>query len=102
MLERIAFLKLLPAHATDDTRRTIAARAMDTLRPLPGVVSLTVGTATDADTAGAWDLCITAAFASVEDAARYRAHPVHRRFVDEYIAPLCEARKAWSFTTARR
>ena len=102
MFERVAFLKLTPTAATPETRRAIAARAFDVLRPLPGVQALTVATAADADTATAWDLCITAQFATPEDAAVYRAHPDHRRFVDEYVAPQCEARKAWSFVGERR
>ena len=99
MFERIAFLKLRPEHASADNQRVIAARALEVLPRLPGVQAITVGIAADEDSRAAWDLCITAQFASRADAAMYRAHPDHRRFVDEYIAPQCEARKAWSFET---
>jgi hypothetical protein len=98
MIERFAFVKLDPAHATDDERRVLARQAMETLRPLPGVVSLTVGLPADAESAKAWDLCVNVRFASPEDAAAYRAHPVHRRFVDELVAPRSAARKGWTFT----
>ena len=97
MIERFAFVKLAPEHATDATRQALVAEAMATLRPLPGVVSLTVGLPADPDAAKAWDLCVNVRFASLEDAAAYRAHPVHRRFVDEIVAPKSAARKGWTF-----
>ena len=100
MIERVAFLKLAPAHVAE--RDEIARRAMEVLRPLPGVAALSVGVAGDADTGEAWDLVVTATFATAEDAARYRAHPVHRAFVDEYVAPRAVARKAWTFFATRR
>jgi hypothetical protein len=41
-------------------------------------------------------------FASLEDAAAYRSHPVHRRFVDEVIVPRSAARKGWTFAIETR
>jgi hypothetical protein len=41
-------------------------------------------------------------FANADDFAIYRAHPDHRRFADEYLAPLAEVRKAWSFVVETR
>ena len=97
MIERFAFVKLAPEHATDAQRRALAREALETLRPLPGVLALTVGLPADADSAKAWDLCVNVRFANLDDAASYRAHPVHRRFVDEVVAPKSAARKGWSF-----
>ena len=97
MIERLAFVKLTPEHATDDVRHALAREALETLRPLPGVVSLTVGLPADPDAAKAWDLCVNVRFANLDDAAAYRAHPVHRRFVDEVVAPKSAARKGWTF-----
>ena len=102
MIERFAFVKLAPEHATDATRRALVKEALETLRPLPGVLSITVGLPTDADGAKAWDLCVNVRFATLEDAAAYRAHPVHRRFVDEVIAPRSAARKGWTFSIETR
>jgi len=98
MIERIAFLKLAPAHVAE--RDAIARRAMEVLRPLPTLAALSVGVA--ADTGAAWDLVVTATFADADAAAAYRAHPVHRDFVDNFVAPRCTARKAWSFESVRR
>jgi hypothetical protein len=102
MIERFAFVKLMPEHATDARRRALVERALEELRPLPGVVSMTVGLPADPDAAKAWDLCINVRFATLDDAAAYRAHPVHRRFVDEVIAPRSAARKGWTFEVASR
>jgi hypothetical protein len=97
MIERFAFVKLTPEHATDDGRRALAHQAKETLRPLPGVLALTVGLPADPDAAKAWDLCVNVRFANLADAAAYRAHPAHRRFVDEVVAPRSAARKGWTF-----
>lgn len=102
MVERLAFVKLSPEHATDAARRALARQALDELGPLPGVVALTVGLPADPDSAKAWDLCVAVRFATLEDAAAYRAHPVHRRFVDEVIAPRSAARKGWTFEIETR
>ncbi len=102
MIERFAFVKLAPEHATDAERRALADEALATLRGLPGVVSLTVGLPADADSAKAWDLCVNVRFANLDDAAAYRAHPAHRRFVDEVIAPRSAARKGWTFSIETR
>jgi hypothetical protein len=97
MIERFAFVKLAPEHATDQVRRALAREAFEVLRSLPGVLAMTVGFPADADSAKAWDLCINVRFASLEHAAAYRAHPTHRRFVDEVVAPVSAARKGWTF-----
>jgi hypothetical protein len=97
MIERFAFVKLAPEHSTDEGRRALAREALAVLRPLPGVLAVTVGHPADADSANAWDLCVNVRFASLADAAAYRAHPAHRRFVDEVIAPRSVARKGWTF-----
>jgi len=102
MIERFAFVKLVPEHATDAERQSLARQAVDTLRALPGVLSMTVGTPADADAQKAWDLCINVRFATLEDAAAYRAHPIHRRFVDQVIAPKSAARKGWTFAVETR
>lgn len=102
MIERFAFVKLAPDRATDANRRALARQALETLGPLPGVLAITAGLPADADSAKAWDLCVNVRFASLEDAAAYRAHPAHRRFVDEAIAPQSVARKGWTFEVETR
>jgi hypothetical protein len=102
MIERFAFVKLAPEYATEAERRRLLDDALATLRPLPGVLAITGGLPADADAAKAWDLCINVRFATLDDAAAYRAHPVHRRFVDEVVAPRSAARKGWTFAIETR
>ena len=102
MFDRVVLVKLKREHAHPAAREEIAARALADLRALPGVVAVTTGGPADAASEASWDVSITGRFASLEDFAIYRAHPDHRRFADEYLAPLAEVRKAWTFAVETR
>lgn len=97
MIDRVVLVKLKKEHANPAARAGIAREALRVLPALPGVVSVTAGGPADAAAEASWDLSITVRFASLDDFALYRAHPDHRKFADEYLAPLAEVRKAWSF-----
>lgn len=102
MFDRVVLVKLKKEHAHPAARAEIAARALADLRALPGVIAVTAGGPGDAASEASWDVNITVRFASLEDFATYRAHPDHRRFADEYLAPLAEVRKAWTFAVETR
>jgi hypothetical protein len=102
MVERVAILKLLPEHATPEGRADVAHRALDALRPLPGVMSLTAGVPADEASLASWDVVITVRCATLADLEAYRAHPAHRRFVEEVVVPRSQVRKAWSFQVETR
>lgn len=97
MIDRVVLVKLKKEHATPAGRAEIAREALRVLPALPGVVSVTAGGPGDAAAAASWDVNITVRFAKPDDFALYRAHPEHRKFADEYLAPRAEVRKAWSF-----
>lgn|GEM_PF-626346 len=97
MIDRVVLVKLKKEHATPDGRAEVAREALRVLRPLPGVVSVVAGRPADAAAEASWDVSITIRFRNLDDFGLYRAHPDHRRFVDEYLAPRSEVRKAWSF-----
>ena len=97
MVERVALIKLKPAHATPAERKAIVQRALADLAGLPGVASLSAGVPADAASEASWDVIITVRCASPADLEAYRAHPIHRRFVDEVVVPLSDVRKGWSF-----
>jgi hypothetical protein len=97
MIDRYHFFKLVPACATPAGRAEVVARLREVLPAVPGVVSVTAGVPADADGEAAWDVSLVVRFRSLADAAAYRAHPVHRRFADEYMAPRIEVKKAWNF-----
>lgn len=102
MVERIAILKLRPEHATPAGRAEVARLALEALSPLPGVVSVTAGVPADAAAEASWDVVVTVRCATAADLEAYRAHPSHRRFVDEVVVPRSEVRKAWSFEVETR
>ncbi|MGH7894605.1 MAG: Dabb family protein [Candidatus Binatia bacterium] len=102
MIDRIALLKLKAEHADAAGRAAITRRALEALRPIPGVLAVSAGEPADESSAKSWDVVITIRFASLADADAYREHPEHRRFVDEFVAPRCEVRKAWSFAVEAR
>jgi len=102
MIDRVVLIKLKREYAHPAARQEIAARALEALRPLPGVVSVTAGGPGDAASEASWDVNITVRFARLEDFAVYRAHPDHRRFADDYLAQRTEVRKAWNFAVESR
>ena len=102
MIDRVVLVKLNKEHANPAARAEIAREALRVLRPLPGVVSVTAGGPGDAAAEASWDVNITVRFASADDFALYRAHPEHRKFADEYLAPRAEVRKAWTFDVETR
>ncbi|HZR80329.1 MAG TPA: Dabb family protein [Candidatus Binatia bacterium] len=97
MVERIALIKLKPEHANAEERARIVERALGELAAIPGVASLTAGTPADAASEASWDVIVTARCASLADLESYRSHPAHRRFVDEFLVPRSDVRKAWNF-----
>jgi hypothetical protein len=102
VIDRVVLVKLKKEYAHAAARAEIARRALEVLRPLPGVVSVTAGGPGDAASEASWDVNITVRFASLDDFALYRSDPEHRRFADDYLAPRAEVRKAWSFTVETR
>lgn len=97
MIERVHLLKLKAPHATFAGRREIVERALAVLAAVPGVRGVTAGVPADEDAEKSWDVFIVVRFASVADIDPYRAHPEHRRFVDEFLAPRTDVKKGWNF-----
>ena len=102
MIERVVLVKLAAAHATPEGQGVIVDAALAMLPTIPGVLAVTAGAPADEPSATSWDVLIVTRFASRETMACYPDHPIHRRFVDEIVAPRSEVRKVWSFTVATR
>lgn len=98
MIDRFVLIRLKSEYASE--REAIAAHTAETLRDLPGVVRVTVGTPADEHAAAGWDLSIVVRFGALADVEPYRVHPAHRRYVDEYLRPRMQVIKAWNFETA--
>jgi len=97
MVERHHFLKLKAAYATDAGRAEVVERTLDVLPRARGVLRVTAGVPADPESAASWDVCITVRFAHLDDLAHYRADAAHRAFVDDFLTPRVEVKKAWNF-----
>lgn len=93
MIERYVFLRLKDPAARDE----VIERTRAVLPGLPGVLQVTVGAPADEGAASAWDVSIAVRFATLNDAERYRMHPDHRAYVDEFLQDHLEVIKAWNF-----
>ena len=100
MIDRYVFIKLADPHATQAGRAEVAREA-GKLTGIPGVREVRAGAPADAHAEAAWDVSLCVSFASLEDAESYRAHPVHRAFVDEFLAPRLVVIKAWNMAVDR-
>jgi hypothetical protein len=100
VVERHHYLKLRSEFAHPEGRAEVVRRVLETLPGLPRVTGVTAGVPADAEAERSWDVLITVRFADVADVAVYRADPAHRRFVDEFLAPRVEVKKAWNFHTS--
>lgn len=98
MIDRIVLVSLLPDHATDAGRAEVAAHARAVLGALPGVIDVRTGLAADPPAAKSWDVSFIVRIASIDDYPAYRDHPAHKAFLEDFLAPRCQFKKAWNFT----
>ncbi len=84
---------------TDAERRECASKFAEALRSLPSQIdelkSIEVGI--NENPAETWDLVLTATADSLEDVAKYSAHPAHVAAV-KIIAPFKESRACVDYT----
>lgn len=99
MIDRYVFVKLTAEHANAAARAEVAAHTRAALAAVPGVQAVRVGVPADEAATASWDLSIVVSFARIEDVEPYRVHPLHRAYVDEYLAPRTVVIKAWNFDT---
>lgn len=97
MIERIILIKLNDEYATPEGRAEVVADTRKAFTNLPGVQRLAVGVPADAHAAKGWDLSIVLGFNSMADVEAYHVDPLHRAYVDDYLAPRLEVLKAWNF-----
>ena len=84
---------------TAEERQDVARRFMEALIQLPDeieeLISMEVGI--NENPAESWDLVLTATAASLDDVAKYSAHPTHMAAV-KIIAPYKEERACVDYT----
>lgn len=101
MIERYVYIKLTDEHATEEGRSAVAAKTLELIPQIPGVVGTTVGTPASAEDLKKWDVSITVRFNELADVEPYRVHPTHVEYLD-YLEPRAECKKAWNFRVTTR
>jgi hypothetical protein len=99
MVERIVMLKLVAELADEQGRAEVARVSVQRLAEVPGVVEVFAGLPADAPSAGSWDLMLRLRFHALADLEAYVDHPVHVRFLEDYLKPRLTFRKVWNFRT---
>ena len=97
MIQRVVAIKLKDSYANDGDREAAARYSKDVLTKIPEVLHLDVATPGDERCEASWDLCLLVRFDDLDAVERYRAHPVHRAYVDVFLKPMLEVIKVWNF-----
>ncbi len=90
MILRVVLIRLKPDRRSDAQVRKVAKRALEVLAHAARVMEVKVHLACDSETETTWDICILVRFASMQDPPVYRVDPIHRSFIDVYLAPMQE------------
>ncbi|HVV82712.1 MAG TPA: hypothetical protein VHE35_06510 [Kofleriaceae bacterium] len=96
MIDRFAFVRLAPPHATVVGRADALARVRTALAELPGLVRLSLGTPGDAS-AEKWDLSIVARFADLAALQAAMATVGWASVFDHMLPARASVVKAWTF-----
>lgn len=96
MIDRFAFVRLQPEHATLVGRADAVARIRAALGDLPGLIRLSLGTPAD-DSASKWDLSIVARFVDAPALAAAMATVAWASVFDHMLAARAAVIKAWTF-----
>jgi len=97
MIERHHYFKLKAEHSHPEGRDEVVRRTLEVLPKVPGVTGVAAGVPADAEAERSWDVFVTVRFASLADVEGYRAHPMHREFVDGFLSPRVDVKKVWNF-----
>ncbi|PKN57794.1 MAG: hypothetical protein CVU56_09075 [Deltaproteobacteria bacterium HGW-Deltaproteobacteria-14] len=97
MIERVVLIKLSDQEANTAGRQKVVNHARRVLPTIPGVLSLTVGTPMDAESAKSWDVSIVVRLPEPSDVARFKEDPDRRAFFEQFLGVRTSIVKAWNF-----
>ena len=97
MIQRIVLLKLAPEYAGEPDIRQVAAHSAEVLANVPGVLEIKAGAPADDRTKRDWDVALALRFDDMDAVEAYRAHAVHRKYVDIYLRPMLDKIRVWNF-----
>lgn len=96
MIDRFAFVRLAPAHATLVGRAEAVARLRSALADLPGLVRMSLGTPAD-DSASKWDLSIVLRFADLAALTTAMGTVAWASVFEHMLPTRAVVIKAWTF-----
>lgn len=97
MIERVVLIKLSDQEANTVGREKVVNHARRVLPTIPGVLSLTVGTPADAESAKSWDISIVVRLTEASDVARFKDDPDRKAFFEQFLGVRMSFMKAWNF-----
>ncbi|ANM29635.1 hypothetical protein ABI59_08665 [Acidobacteria bacterium Mor1] len=97
MIQRIVLVKLKAEYDNPAARTEIMDKSRAVLVRCHGVKHVDIGAPADERSAKDWDLCLMVRFEQIEDVPVYVDDPVHREYVDTFLSPRTEIKKAWNF-----
>jgi len=97
MFDRFVFVKLKEEWANEAGVAEVLAESRRVLPGIPGVVRSRGGAPADAHSGKGWDVCLVIGFETLEDIETYRVHPLHQKFLEEFLGPKVEAKRVWNF-----
>lgn len=86
MIERVVLVKLKPEYSAD--AETVAQTSVTVLGAAPGVLAIRGGAPADARTRARFDVLLELRFKDLDAIERYRAHEVHRKYLEVFLRPM--------------
>ncbi len=99
MITRTVLVKLKDEWATPKGRTAVAQHSQKALAAIPGVTAARSLVPADEGALASWDVMFQVQFKCIEDVAPYAIHPLHLTFLEDYLNPKAEIKKAWNWTT---
>ena len=100
MITRTVLVKLIDEWSTPAGRAAVATHSAEALSAIPGVASAEALVPADDASLASWDVMFTVRFESMAAVEPYRVHPLHTAFLNDYLNPKAEVKKAWNWTNA--
>ena len=97
MITRTVLVKLIDEWATPAGRTAVATHSAEALSAIPGVASAEALVPADDASLASWDVMFTVRFDSMAAVEPYRLHPLHTAFLNDYLNPKAEVKKAWNW-----
>lgn len=98
MITRTVLVKLTDQWSTDEGRAAVATHSQEALAAIPGVTAAQAMVPADEASLASWDVMFQVHFASFDDVEPYKVHPLHLSFLNDYLNPKAEVKKAWNWT----